>query len=321
MKRVFIKIFSILIVLTTVFYKCQTVTIRGITRDSLKINNIIGIVVNDTVRKFRDRAFKDEKFKSENWNKYEELVKKFSTSPDFPDGNYTITAKHTDTLYFYKPRYTTQKYKVADIIKNNIKVILSPAPCILYKKCDQKIPLKRYAFVGKKINIAYVDQSKYCGLSLDSEYKAEYKIDQEFSDHYPNPSIFFTAYDHNSRYEYDFRNYDNILIFVGEYCGDLIKDYFSPVYKTVDGRWAAPIDTYMEHFYTSDQFTPVNIDFEKSVSFDLPNNPSEEQIIQLNNYKFPEKYYKIKDGKAIPIMGRYAEDLVKLWKEISEKDK
>ncbi|WP_223558044.1 hypothetical protein [Chryseobacterium lathyri] len=317
-------IFLFCIVLATTFYKSQTVTVRGIAKDSLKINNIIGIVVNDTIRKFRDKAFKDEKFKSENWNKYEELVKNFSTSPDFPNGNYTITAKLTDTLYFYKRRYITQKYKVADIIKNNIKVILAPAPCVPHKKCDQKIPSKLYAFIGKRIEVTFIDQSKYCGLSLDSEYKAEYKIEQEFSDHYPNSSIFFTVYDHNSQYEYDFRNYETILIFVGEYCGDLIKDYFFPVYKTKDGRWAAPIDTYVEHYYKSDQFVPTNITFDKSVAFDLltsNKNPSKDQIAQLKKIKFPEKYYKIENGKAIPIMGRFAEDLVKLWKEISGKNK
>jgi hypothetical protein len=319
MNKLFFTTYLILIFLAAPFYKSQTVTVRGIAKDSLKINNIIGITVNDTIRKFRDKAFKDEKFKSENWNKYDELVKNFSTSPDFPGGNYSITAKLTDTLYFYKPQYTTQKYKVSDIIKNNIKVTLAPAPCIPYKKCDQKVPSKLYAFVGQKIDVTSVDQSKYCGLSLDSEYKAEYKIEQEFSDHYLGSTIIFTAYDHNSKYEYDFTNYENVLIFIGEYCGDLIKDFFFPVYKTKDGRWATPVDTYMESYYKSDQFTPTNITFDKSVAFDLlrsNKNPSEEQIAQLKKFKFPEKYYKIENGKAIPIMGRYAENLVKLWNEL-----
>lgn len=324
MKKLFLKIFIVLIILPLAVCKSQTVTVRGIAKDSLKINNIIGIVVNDTIRKFRERAFDDEKFKKENWHKYEELVEKFSASPDFPNGNYTITAKLTDTLYFYKPRYTTQKYRVADIIKNNIKVILAPVPCIPDKQCDQKKPSKLYAFVGKKIDVTSMDQSIYCGMSLDSKYKAEYKIEQEFSDHYPNSSIIFTAYDHNSRYEYDFRNYEYILIFIGEYCGDLIKDYFFPVYKTKDGRWAAPVDTYMERYYKSDQFIPRSITFDQSVAFDLSTNNkklSEDQIAQFRKFKYPEKYYKIENGKAIPIKGRFAEDLVKLWKELSEKNK
>ncbi|SEW11951.1 hypothetical protein SAMN05421841_1136 [Chryseobacterium wanjuense] len=324
MSKLFYKIFLISIIFISTFYKSQIVTVRGVVKDSLNINNFISISVNDTINKFRDKVFKDETFKNKNWNKYDELVKKFSTFPDYPDGNYNITAKLTDTLYFHKRDYITQKYKVADIINKNIKVILKPRPCIPYKKCDQKVPSRLYAFVGKKIDVSYVDQSKYCGISLDSEYKAEYEIEQELNEHYPNSKIIFTAYDHNSMYEYDFSNYDNVLLFIEEYCDELVKDHFFPVYKTTDGRWASPIKLRDEHYYNSDKFKPININFEKSVSFDLlttNSNPSEEQIAQLKQFKFPEKYYKIENGKAIPIAGRYVEDLVELWKEISEKNK
>ncbi|WP_129039978.1 hypothetical protein [Chryseobacterium sp. CH21] len=158
---------------------------------------------------------------------------------------------------------------------------------------------------------------------MDSEYKAEYKIEQEFSEHYPSSTIAFTAYDHNSMYEFDFRNYDHILVFVGEYCGDLIhlKYQFFPLYKTADGRWATPVKPKAEQIYQLDQYTPSKIEFDQSVNFELSNDLSQEQIAQLRKYKFPEKYYDIKDHKAIPIMGRYAEDLVKIWKEIYEKNK
>ncbi|WP_294300403.1 hypothetical protein [uncultured Chryseobacterium sp.] len=321
MKNIFLKTIFISGILFTIFCHSQTVVVRGIAKDSLKINNIIGIAVNDTVRKFWHQSLKDEKF-NENREKYENLIKNFSTHPDFPDGNYTITAKLTDTLYFYKPKYTTQKYKVADIIKNNIIVTLAPAPCILYKRCDQKKPSKIYAFVGKKIEVKSIDQSVYCETPLDSKYKARYEIEKEYAGHYPDSEITFSAYDHNSMYEYDFRNYDYILLFVEEYCGDLIKDDFFPVYKTKDGRWAMPVDTYMEDYYKSDQFPPVNILFDQSVAFDIlktRKNPSEEQIAQMKKFKFPEKYYKIERGKAIPVMGRYAENLVELWKEISKE--
>lgn len=312
MKKTSLKFFLILLIVVVNFCNSQTVTVKGIARDSLKINNFIGIVINDTVRKFRDRALEDEEFKSKNWDQYDEIVKKFSTLPDFPDGNYTINAKLTDTLYFHKLRYTSQKYKVADIIKNNIKVVLSPAPCIPYKKCDQKFPSKLYAFVGKKIDVTDVDQSKYCGLSLSREYKADYKIEQELAEHYSDSEIIFSAYDHNNMYEYDFRNYDVVLLFVGEYCGDLIKDFFFPVYKTANGRWATPIKMRDEHYYKN--YKPTKIIFEKSLSFDVGDLPTEHI-----EYRFPKEYYKIENGKAYPIMGRYAEDLVKIWKAISEK--
>ncbi|EJL70453.1 hypothetical protein [Chryseobacterium populi] len=314
--RLLKKIIFLLLIFFTIICRSQIVTVQGIAKDSL--NNFIAISVNDTIRKFRDKAFKDK-----NWEGYDKLAnnKNFVTMPDSL-GNYIINAKVTDTLYFYKRKYITQKYKVEDIIKNKIVVDLKPMPCIPFKTCDQRIPSKLYVFVGKKINVESVDTSQYCGEMMDSEYKAEYRIEQEFSEHYPSSTIIFTAYDHNSMKEYDFRNYNNILVFVGEYCGDLIqlKYQFFPVYKTAHGKWAAVIKPRDEHYYKQDKFKPTNIIFDKSVSFDLPDHLSPQQITQLIEYKFPEKYYKIKGGKVFPIMGRSAEDLVKLWKELYYKE-
>ena len=274
------------------------------------------IIVNDTLNKIpqSDRSRRDEILKNQN------LV---TVNDD--KGYFEILVKANDSLIFKFDRlFYPERHAVSDLIKRD-KIIIDPKPkpCLYDKKCDQKIPSKLYIFVGKKINITSVDRSQYCDYPLDSKYDATYKIEKEFSNYYPNSIINFFAYDHSSMYEYDFRNYDNILIFVGEYCGDLIKDYFFPVYKTIDGRWATPVDTYMEPYYKSDKFIPKNINFEKSVEFNLlrsNNNPTKEQIVQLKQFKFPEKYYKIEDGKAIPIMGRYAEDLVKLWKEMSKRD-
>lgn len=301
------------LILCSTLYQSQTVTVQGIAKDSLGRMGM-AISVNDTLRKFRDKAFKDK-----NWDGYDQLVnnKVFSTYPDSA-GNYSITAKPTDTLYFYKRKYITQKYKVADIIKHNIKVFLKPMPCVSINKCNQETPSKLYIFVGKKMKVTTVDTSKYCEDIVDSEYKGEYKIEQELGDHYPSSEITFNAFDHISKFEYDFRNYDNVLTFIGEYCGDLIqmKYQFFPVYKTVDGRWATPVDTYMERYYKSENNQPTAITFDQSIYFNLPGtgSGSDEQITLLKQFKFPEKYYRIENGKVIPIAGRYVEDSVKLWK-------
>lgn len=45
------------------------------------------------------------------------------------------------------------------------------------------------------------------------------------------------------------------------------------------------------------------------MSFDLPNQLSDEQMTQFIKNRFPEKYYSIKDGKAYPIMGRFGKKL------------
>lgn len=120
-------------------------------------------------------------------------------------------------------------------------------------------------------------------------------------------------------YEYQFKNYVNILIFIGEYCGELIhlKYQFFPVYKTTDGRWATPVDSYMENFNKNTKIKPIPISFDKSLTYNYPTDLSEQQL----EWRFSKKYYKIENGKAIPIMGRYAEDLVKLWEELNSKSK
>ncbi len=312
MKTVFLqKMICSFLILSTALYQSQTVTFKGIAKDSLGTVGI-AISVNDTVRKFQDKAIKDK-----NWDGYDQLVhnKNFFTYPD-SIGHYSITAKPTDTVYFYKRKYITQKFKVSDIIKHNIKVFLKPMPCISIKRCNQDTPSKLYIFVGKKIKVTTVDISKYCEDIMDSEYKGEYKIEQELGDHYSGSDITFSAFDHMSKFKYDFRNYDNVLTFIGEYCGDLIqlKYQFFPVYKTADGRWATPVDTYMEGYYKSENNKPTAITFDKSVYFNLPDRLSDEQITQLKQFEFPEKYYKIENGKAIPIAGRYVEDSVELWK-------
>ncbi|MDF2933203.1 MAG: hypothetical protein K0R36_2534 [Chryseobacterium sp.] len=58
------------------------------------------------------------------------------------------------------------------------------------------------------------------------------------------------------------------------------------------------------------------LSFDKSVHFDVSKLP-----VELIKYRYPKEYYKIENGKAFPMMGRYADDLVKLWKEIKNKSK
>jgi|GEM_PF-5116951 len=93
-------IFS-LFIFCKIIGKSQTVTVQGIVKDSVGTSGI-GISVNDTIRKFRDRASKDQEFKDKNWDRLSNLINdgKFFTYPD-SIGNYRITVKITDTLYFF----------------------------------------------------------------------------------------------------------------------------------------------------------------------------------------------------------------------------
>ncbi|MGD1319907.1 hypothetical protein [Chryseobacterium sp. 2R14A] len=267
------------------------------------------IELNDTIAKLRKLGLKDNKI----INDKDVFTYTDSTS------HFSINARPNDTLFFKNNvrLYHVEKYAVSDLMKKkNVVIKFRTKPCITPKECSQKLPSKTYIFVGSKIDVSYADTSDYCYMLIDSKYNANYKIEQEFGDHFPDSTIAFTAYDHNSMPKYLFKNYENILIFIGEYCGDLIhiKYQFFPVYKTQDGRWATPFDTYKES-YKPEKHLYENIIFDKSVSFNLPDQLSDEKMAQFIRNKFPEKYYSIKNGKAYPIMGRYAEDIVKHWKE------
>ncbi len=134
-----------------------------------------------------------------------------------------------------------------------------------------------------KVYLPVTDTSDYCYMPWDSKYNVTYKIEQEFGDHFPDSTITFTAYDHDFSHRFLFEDYNvNVLLFVEERCGELIhKRYkFYPVYKTADGRWATPVETDRSGY---DKFEDLydNIIFDKSVSFDIPDDLSDEQMAQF----------------------------------------
>ncbi|WP_404986866.1 hypothetical protein ACI513_07795 [Chryseobacterium sp. M5] len=268
---------------------------------------ISSIVLNDTINKLNKLGIKDFSIR----NKVTDNKDVFTITDT--TGYFSINARLSDTLLFSNnPRlYYPEKFAVSDLMKkNNIVIELTSKPCITPKKCDQKIPSKTYIFVGSKIKASHADTSDYCYMSWDSKYNVNYKIEQEFADHFPDSKITFTAYDHDFSHRFLFEDY-NVLLFVEERCGELVhKRYkFYPVYKTKDGKWASVID--VEDFYIqSKKFNPIEINFDSSVYFEYFENTPIEQL----EYVFPKKYYNLKDGKAYPIMGLSIENLVEITK-------
>lgn len=278
------------------------------------------IILNDTINKLDKLRIKDVSIR----NMVTANKDVFTCTND--TSYFSIHARPSDTLFFKNnPRlYYPKKFAVSDLMKKKKLVIeLESKPCIIPKEREQKIPSKLYVFVGEKINVSSVDTSDYCYMLMDSKYNATYKIEQEFGDHFPDSKITFMAYDHDFSHRFLFENYNvNVLLFVEERCGELIhKRYnFFPVYKTQDGRWATPVDTYKDKYDKSKKDLYENIVFDESVSFDLPNQLSDEQMAEFIKNRFPEKYYRIKDGKAYPIIGIYAENMVKHWMETYKKN-
>lgn len=302
------KIYLLLLFSTFIVCSSQTVKIEGHALDTVKSGNYVMIQVNDTLKKFRDSASLTKK-----WDGYQELTNNsnFVTHTD-STGYFSISAKPTDSLFFYSSTYFTQKYVVTDLLKRKeIKIQLVPEPCIPYVACEQKTPSKFYIFIGKKIELKGQEVPYYCNVvMMDAEFKSTYKIEKNIYGDFPKDSIVFTTFDHYGTP--NFGKYKYVLLFVGEYCGKLFHEkyqYFD-LYKTKNGKWASPGDPYKYDTYQKEKIiTAKKITFDSSVWFDVSKLNTEQ--IEL---EYPNEFYKIVDNKAIPFMGTYVEDLIKIKK-------
>lgn len=302
------KIYLIFLLLIHIVCISQTVKIEGAALDTVKHRNYVMIIVNDTLKKFRDNAALSKK-----WDAYKELTqnKNFVVNTDSV-GNFSISAKLTDSLYFYANRYLTQKYAVSELLRRKeIKIQLEPEKCIPYVSCEQEKPSKYYIFIGKKIELEGQKQPYYCNtIIMDGEFKATYKIEKNLYGNFPKDTIVFTAFDHYGIPK--FGNYENVLLFVGEYCGKLYHEkyqYFD-LYRTKNGKWASPGNPYKNDNYAKEKnIVPKKINFENTVYFDI----SKLSAKKIED-EYPAEYYKIIENRAIPIMGTYAEDLVEIKK-------
>ncbi len=302
------KIYLLILFSTFIVCKSQTVKIEGLALDTVKSHNYVMINVNDTLKKFRDKGVITKK-----WEGYKELTenKNFVTHTD-SKGYFSISAKLTDSLFFYSNSYFTQKYAVSDLMKRKeIKIQLEAEPCISYVSCEQEKPSKYYIFIGKKIELEGQKIPYYCNIvMMDAEFKSKYKIEKNIYGDFPKDSIVFTAFDHYGMP--NFGKYEYVLLFIGEYCGKLIHEkyqYFD-LYKTKNGKWASPGNPYKyDNNQKEKNIAPKKINFESSVWFDV-SKLNEKQI----ESEYPTEYYKIIENKAIPIMGTYVEDLIKIKK-------
>jgi len=309
------KIIFFIILLLSFQSFAQKILVKGIARDTTKFRNFVHITVNDTLRKHREMEAK-----TKNWDNDDYLNltknKEYVTHADSL-GNYSIVAKLTDTLVFAKYKYYTQKYLVSDIITKNIKVQLVPEPCVPYVACEQEVPTQFYIFIGQKIRMNYESDPYYCNvIPLDGGgFDCVYSVDTEVYGKFINDSIRFKAYDHYGTPS--FSKYQDVLLFVGEYCGKLYhsKYQYFDMYKTKEGKWASPGNPYKyDQFIKNKTVQAERMEFDKSAWIDI----SKMDTNQKKEYLSP--FYEIRDGMAIPVMGTYITDLIKVKKERSLKN-
>ena len=289
----------------------KTILVSGIAFDTTKGRNHVQIILNDTLRKFRES-------KAPNWDEYAKLIK----DPNFviwakEDGKFSIRGMQRDSLHFSSFRHIPKAYRIADLLKMKVVVInLEPEVCIPYVPCNDSLPTKFYAFVGEKIRINYVQEKYYCNaIPFDSEFNAEYRIVENVYGDFPYDTIRFTAFTHGPL---SFSKFEHVLLFVGEYCGKLYHEkyqYFD-VYKTVSGKWASPGDPYRFERKPTKNIKAQIVKFSDTLWFDTRTYGWGER-----KQVFPEEYFKIEGNKATPLMGTYVKDLLTLKKEGTLKRK
>ena len=192
---------------------------------------------------------------------------------------------------------------------NPIHIKLEPEPCVPYRRCEQKTPSNYYIFIGEKIEVRGEEIPYYCNtIIMDGKFKANYKVLKNIYGNFPQKTIIFYAFDHYGKPK--FSEYQNVLLFVGEYCNELFhtKYQYFDVYKTKNGKWASPGNPYKYNQYAKDKFVKAQkMKFNKNVFFDI-SNLSKERLAK----EYPSEYFKIVGNKAIPIKGTYVKDLIKI---------
>lgn len=296
---------------STFICNAQHIEIKGIVKDTITKYIPIEISVNDTLQKFRKKVMM---LTLEEEHLYFDLIKnKNLTAKTDSLGNFSIAPRRTDTLFFHKSGYYTQKHAVSDLLKmKHIYIKMKKEPCLPFKKCEQKKPSNFYAFIGEKVEVLLEETPNYCDPVLDSKLKSTHKIIKSFYGNFPKDTITFYSMSHYGVPA--ILQYQTILLFVGEYCGDLYQEryqYFD-LFKTKDGKWACPGNPYKYDSYVKDKNVKAQaIEFDESVFFDL-SELSAKEIAK----EFSQDYYKIVGSKAIPIKGTYAEDLIKIKKDL-----
>ena len=167
---------------------------------------------------------------------------------------------------------------------------------------------KLFVFIGERIEVKELTDEKDI---MDAKFLAKYKILERVCGDFPGNTIEFTVYDHYGRP--DFENYKTVMLYVSEHEGKYYheKYQFAPLYKTKDGRWAGPYDSW-DYAYTDIANNPVKpqiIDFAEEVAFSVAG--WKKRDIQA---KFPTPFYKIVDTNAIAIYGNYIPELFELKK-------
>lgn len=296
----------------------QEAVIRGTIHLSGGIYQPISIN-NDTIIKVYKKLVSD----TLNRNKWEAAWQAISSNQNYSswtreEGPFEVSARPTDTLSFYALFYEEKKYLAADLLKMDcIDIVLEHEPCEVYVPCETRTPKNIYVFVGEKLKVGY-STTTYCDTMPDLSRDAEYRLLQNVYGVLPKDTIHFTSYVHLQKPP-GFDDSKYAMLFVGDYCGKLLflRSCFFNVYKTKDGRWAAPYS--VNNYQLPDSIIGIKphiIEFEEEVEMKTYYLMEED----LNNM-YPAPYYKRENGKIIAVYGNYVDELLEIKKQTELKSR
>ncbi|MCA8829215.1 hypothetical protein [Hymenobacter pini] len=296
----------------------QSVVLRG-TATTVE-GRTVQVVVNDTIRKLW-RAVPDQSVVTARQKELaEQAVQKteniraagryvFSTDSV---GNFQVEVQLRDSLLFSSYRHIPQTFAVQDLLRRSpVRIQLAPQPCQEYVPCQEKTPA-HFVFIGRKRQVTRAQEPYYCNrFSMDSKFTGHYRVLTNVVGSLPDSMLKFTVYDH---YGWPgFSRYETVLLFVSRYCGEYIhqKYTFYPLYKTLDGRWAAPVEINdLTHPMAKRAPKPRKIVFAAPVEIDVANFDAD-RIKEL----YPAPYYRIANGKAIAEYGNFVDELVAIQQQ------
>ena len=299
-----------LLLVLSISAAAQRVRVAGTATVQANRQASVRVSVNDTVRKFQQQMLA----KKEDIEAYEKLFHDpLLTLSTKESGSFEIMAKATDSLYFDGYHTIRQVHRVADLLKRPaINIVLQPEPCLTYVPCRDSLP-RHYVFIGEKIRVEPTEQPYYCNrISMDSKYRAEYKILANAYGRFPHDTIRFSAYDHYGTPA--FSRPQVVLLFVSEYCQELIhqKYQYCPLYKTVDDKWAAPYAALdYANLPAKSGIKPRPLTFREPVITEISSSADPAWVART----FPAPYYRVENNRAIAVYGNYVDELLELKKQ------
>ncbi|RAK65161.1 hypothetical protein DLM85_16620 [Hymenobacter edaphi] len=306
--------------LLTLSGSAQKILVRGLARDTTRGRNPVTVVVNDTVNKFARAARRQLDAPGLGEAQREALLRQFrALAADTAyvvrtdkQGRFRIRARKTDSLYFSSYHSLPARYPVAELRRRRaVDIHLQPQPCEPYVTCQDTAGAE-YAFIGRKISLERTEHPYYCPeagrpfLSMDGRYAARYQLLAQLAGRFPRDTMAFTAYDHYGSPA--FGRHEQVLLFVQDYCGRLIhqKYQYYPVYRTADGRWAAPYQ-WLDHHdpELAPPIQPRPMAFAAPVVIDVA-GAAPEYVLQ----HYPAPYYRVENGRATAVYGNYVDELL-----------